>query len=81
MLCQKTQNSRRVVHNLFVTGQAVRPVVEKPSLSKYVVKKLDESITNSWPGNYDSLFGSMDDASFVEPESQSFAQDRPSPSL
>jgi len=55
--------------------------VEKLSLSKYVVKKLNESITNSWPGNYDSLFGSIDDASFVEPESQSFAQDRPRPSL
>lgn len=51
--------------------------IEKLSLSKYVVKKLNESLVNSWPENYEVLFGSIRDDSFKEAGSQTFEDDQP----
>lgn len=41
--------------------------IEHLSLSKFVVRTLNESLQNAWPENYDSLFGSIRDDSFDRP--------------
>ena len=38
--------------------------IEHLSLSKYAVKKLNESMHAKWPDKYENLFGSVDDSSF-----------------
>jgi hypothetical protein len=38
--------------------------IEHLSISKFVVKKLNESLHDSWPDNFDSLFGSINDDTF-----------------
>jgi len=38
--------------------------IEKTSISKLVVKKLNESFHDKWPENFDKLFGSVTDKTF-----------------
>ena len=38
--------------------------LEHVSISKYVVRKLNESMFNAWPDNFKKLYGSIDDDSF-----------------
>ena len=38
--------------------------IEKLSISKFVVKRLNESMHDSWPDNFDKIFGSITDDSF-----------------
>jgi len=38
--------------------------IENISISKYVTKKLNDSLKDSWPDKYDSLFGSITDETF-----------------
>ena len=46
--------------------------LEQVSISKYVVRKLNESMFNAWPDNYKNLYGSIDDDTFgVEREKDS----------
>jgi len=41
---------------------------EKLSISKFAVKKLNESLNTKWPENYESLYGAIKDDTFtVEP--------------
>lgn len=43
------------------------------SLSKYVVKLIDDDATGGWPDGYWDLFGSIEDETFCEPKELSFA--------
>lgn len=49
--------------------------LEHLSLSRYVVKKLNESMNASWPEGYERLFGAIDDDSFVVRRPTDFAHD------
>ena len=48
---------------------------EKVSLSKFVTRKLRHSLEDTWPVNYDRLFGAIDDPDFGVPPPQ--AEDSP----
>ena len=39
--------------------------LEQVSLSKYVSRRINESIADSWPPRYETLFGAIDDESFA----------------
>jgi hypothetical protein len=49
--------------------------IERLSISKYVVRKLNESLKNSWPGKYDDLYGSISDDTFQRPDNMVFTAD------
>lgn len=49
--------------------------IEHLSISKFVVKKLTESLNSSWPSNYDELFGSISDETFKVDKIMSFKND------
>ena len=38
--------------------------IENISISKFVNKKINDALKNSWPDNYDRLFGSITDETF-----------------
>ncbi len=49
--------------------------LEHLSISKYVVRKLNESMSNAWPENYQNLYGVMDDNSFSVEKIKDFSND------
>ena len=49
--------------------------LEHLSISKYVVRKLNESMSNAWPENYQKLYGVMDDNSFSVEKIKDFSND------
>ena len=49
--------------------------IEHLSLSKYAVKKLNESIHAQWPDHYGDLYGSVEDSSFVAEKNERFLDD------
>ncbi len=49
--------------------------IEHVSISKYVVKILNESMTKAWPENYKNLYGVIDDDSFLVEKIQDFSND------
>ena len=49
--------------------------IENLSISRYVVKKLNESMADSWPENYENLFGSVTDDSFDRAPAEGFSRD------
>jgi hypothetical protein len=49
--------------------------INQTSISKWVSERLKESLANSWPENYGSLFGSVDDDSFIVEKHNSFSDD------
>jgi hypothetical protein len=49
--------------------------IEKLSLSKFVVKKLNESMHDSWPDNFDKIFGSISDETFRPADDMKFEND------
>ncbi len=49
--------------------------LERVSVSKYVVDKLNRIIRTEWPKNYGRLFGAIDDESFRIERSQGFQDD------
>lgn len=51
--------------------------LEKVSLSKYVSRRIRQSVTDSWPPNYGALFGAIDDESFAAERTAGFADDTP----
>ena len=51
--------------------------IENISISKYVVKKMHESMHTGWPRNYDLLFGSIDDDTFHVPPDMDYTHDAP----
>jgi hypothetical protein len=48
---------------------------QKTSLSKWVVEQLKARLEPVYPDDYETLFGSIDDESFVEPDELSFSGD------
>lgn len=51
--------------------------LENVSVSKYVVRKLNETMDTSWPENYQQLFGAIDDETFDVERVPSFGADVP----
>ena len=49
--------------------------IEHLSISKYVVKILNESMHAKWPLHYDDLYGSIDDGSFKVDRIDNFNND------
>ena len=49
--------------------------IEKLSVSKFVVRKLNESMNDSWPSNFENLFGAISDPSFTEVAELNYAND------
>ncbi len=49
--------------------------IEHLSISKYVVRKLNESMNNSWPENFKNLYGAIDDDSFTVERTKDFSND------
>ena len=58
------------LHKIMTAAKA-----EKLSLSEFVVKKLNESMNNSWLGSFESLFGALSDSSFAEVARLNYADD------
>ena len=54
---------------------AIAAKIENLSISKFVVKRLNESMHDSWPDNFDKMFGSITDDSFDVVESLKFEND------
>ncbi|MBN1685155.1 MAG: hypothetical protein JW852_00795 [Spirochaetales bacterium] len=55
--------------------------IENLSISKFVVKKLNESMHDSWPENYGELFGSITDETFESNDRLNFEDDIPREAL
>jgi len=51
--------------------------IENLSISKFVVNKINESLHDSWPVNYENLFGSIDDDSFNTINKMDYKNDIP----
>lgn len=51
--------------------------IKNTSVSKWVTERLKEDLSYSWPSNYESIFGSIQDESFdvVPAENFAFMQD------
>ncbi|MDX9802111.1 MAG: toxin-antitoxin system, antitoxin component [Spirochaetia bacterium] len=49
--------------------------IEKTSISRLVVKKLNESFQDKWPENFDKLFGSVNDKNFDIPDELAYDSD------
>lgn len=49
--------------------------IEHLSISKYVVRKLNESFSNAWPKNYNDLYGSINDETFKIDKINDFSND------
>lgn len=51
--------------------------IEHLSLSKYAVKKLNESLRTDWPDTWAALFGSLDDPTYGIDRNPDLAADAP----
>lgn len=49
--------------------------INKTSISKWVSERLKESLANNWPENYGSLFGAVNDDTFIVEKHKSFSGD------
>jgi hypothetical protein len=49
--------------------------IENVSISKYVVRKLNESMSHAWPDNYKNLYGVINDDSFGVERMKDFSND------
>jgi methyl coenzyme M reductase subunit D len=49
--------------------------LENLTVSQYIVQKLKETMSSSWPENYERLFGAIDDESFTVPDDLDFGND------
>lgn len=49
--------------------------ISKTSISKWVSERLRESLANSWPENYESLFGAVNDDTFTIEKHKNFSGD------
>ena len=55
--------------------------LENVSISKYVVQRLNEAMSSSWPQSYEKLFGSIQDESFQIDRQVDFSADSARESL
>ncbi len=49
--------------------------IEQLSISKFAVKKLNESLNSDWPDNFGELYGAIKDDSFIINQIDSFKND------
>ena len=68
--------------SLYIDEKTLRKIsiaakIENLSISKFVVKKLNESMHDSWPENYGELFGSISDETFGRNDQLHFEDDTP----
>lgn len=49
--------------------------IEHLSISKYVVRALNKSMSDTWPASFTNLYGSIDDESFEVERSTDFSHD------
>nr|MDA3810894.1 hypothetical protein [Spirochaetaceae bacterium] len=55
--------------------------IDHVSLSKFVVKKLNDVMISDWPDSYDLLYGAINDDSFNIESTLSYNDDHPRESL
>jgi hypothetical protein len=72
--------------SLYIDENTLRKIslaakIENLSISKFVVKKLNETMHDSWPENYGELFGSICDETFGINEQLHFEDETPRESL
>ena len=72
--------------SLYIDEETLRKLetaakIEHLSISKYVVRKLNESMSASWPNGYEKLFGSIKDESFDLDAPRDFSADSPRETL
>ena len=68
--------------SLYIDEETLKKVttaarIENLSISKFVVKKLNESMHNAWPEHFDKLFGSISDESFETADAMNYKDDSP----
>lgn len=66
--------------SLYIDDETLKKIetaakISNTSISRWVTERLKESLANTWPENYESLFGSVEDDSFVNEKQKSFADD------
>ena len=66
--------------SLYIDEETLRRVeiaarLESVSISKYVVRKLNETLSSLWPQGYETFFGSIRDESYRLSEPPDFAAD------
>lgn len=66
--------------SLYVDSETLKKIekaaeLEDTSISKWVKGKLAEHLEKSWPENYRSLYGSIDDNSFCAETIKDFSSD------
>ena len=61
---------KKTLHKLEVAAK-----IENISISKFAVKKLNETLNKNWPVNYDKLFGSIKDDTFIVENHKNFQND------
>ena len=66
--------------SLYIDAETLKKIslaakIENLSVSKFVVKKLNESMHDSWPTKYEELFGSITDETFERHDQLSFNDD------
>lgn len=72
--------------SLYIDEETLRKLetaakLENLSISKYVVQKLNETMSASWPDGFEHLFGSIQDQSFDINPPPDFAADTPREAL
>lgn len=66
--------------SLYVDDETLKKVgraakLENKSISKWVSSRIKTSLNNSWPEDWFSLFGSLKDESFKEPDELDIRED------
>ena len=68
--------------SIYIDEQTLKQIeiaakIEHLSISKYAVKKLNESMHSNWPEHYEELYGSIMDDTFKVKRIDSFKNDAP----
>jgi len=61
---------KQTLHKLEVAAK-----IENLSISKFAVKKINETLNKNWPANYRKLFGSIKDETFAVEKHNDFQND------
>jgi hypothetical protein len=66
--------------SLYVDEKTIKKIEENAkysemSMSKYVLKALDEYMAGCWPEHFSTLFGSIQDETFERPPQSAFFDD------
>ena len=66
--------------SLYIDDETLKKVgraakLENKSISKWVSSRIKTSLSNSWPQDWFTLFGSLNDETFKEPDELNFSED------